>query len=360
LFSGALLPGQTATWGKFGLWEKWSQLNIFHGPVPDGIRGNSNNIITVGLFVPGGSPYINQQRYFADEVTPGLLTTTINELFVGKAISTDSLLVNMPGAQVWETARATFQLEHDALTGRHDEGSARTFHDLYANRNILSGGQAYATGYILYATDTGQVLYCADGATNTWVEQTEFTGPLDVTNTLEVSGNLILGNQTLDDGVADTMDPFAHAARHLVGGEDPLSGVVNMILNAGSAVPQTVAQTASFPLPVTTVQSLAFDFTGRSGLSTIQIYAPIYISRGGDAVDISLALFLDTVEITNPNSIRAQEEISSAGEITITLVGFLTNVTAAAHTLEIRMGVEQNRPPDVEDRMIMVTDLGLA
>ncbi len=90
------------------------------------------------------------------------------------------------------------------------------------------------------------------------------------------------------------------------------------------------------------------------------MYAPCYFNRGGDAVDISLAFFLDGAEITNPNSIRAQHEIAGSGEATITLVGFLNDVTAAAHTLEIRVGVEQNRPPNVNDRMIMVTDLGLS
>jgi hypothetical protein len=352
-------PGSTVAWGKFGIWEAWSQLNIFHGPVPEGIRGNSDNIITNGLFVPGGSPYINQTRYFADEVTPGLLTTTINELFVGKAIGTDTLLVNVNGAQVWETARAQFQVEHDALTGLHDEGSARSWVGAEAGLAAASNSLASSTGMVYYASDTGRVWWCSNGAANVWIEQTRFTGPITVDNNLIASAQIRMAAKTLHDNVADSMNPFEHASRHFVGGADPLGGVVNMILNAGSDTPQTVAQTGAFPLPVTSVQSLAFDFTGRPGLSTIQIYAPIYISRGGDAVDISLALFLDTVEITNPNSIRAQEEINGAGEITITLVGFLNDVTAAAHTLEIRMGVEQNRPPDVEDRMIMVTDLGL-
>jgi hypothetical protein len=269
-------------------------------------------------------------------------------------------MIECVNAPLWETARAIVTVEHDASTGTHDEGSARGWIGLEGDRFAASNSQASSTGMLFYATDTGRVFYCSNGAGNTWIEQTHFTGPVTIDNNAIIGGQIRMPLKQLHDNVSDLMNPFAHNDRHLLGAEDYLKGRVEQILNSGSDVPQLVAQTGAFPLPVTVIQSLAFDFTGRIGLSRIQMYAPCYFNRGGDAVDISLAFFLDGTEITNPNSIRAQQEIDGSGENTVTLVGFLSNVTAAAHTLEIRMGVEQNRPTNANDRMIMVTDLGLA
>jgi hypothetical protein len=366
-FPGGLInasPGQAVAWhagaSEFRAWEQSFSL------APQGILGNSNNIISNEQWVPGGSPFLNGVRYYAwyagapgGVLTPGDLTTTQNDFFVGRATTTDNLLVECINAPNWEDTRTLFAAEHDDAVGTHNEGSARGWVGLEANRNAASNSQPSSTGMIYYASDTGRVFYCSDGASNIWIEQTHFTGPVEIDNNALIEGQIRMPLKVLHDNVSDSMNPFAHNDRHLLGGADPLKGTVAQILNTGSLGPDAIAQTGAFPLPVTVIETLAFDFTGRTGNSTIQIYAPCYFNRAGDAVDISLAFFLDTVEITNPESIRAQHEIPTSGEATVTLVGFLTNVTAGAHTLEIRMGVEQNRPPNANDRMIMVTDLGL-
>jgi hypothetical protein len=366
-FPGGLInasPGEVVAWNAgSSMWEPWEQAFAF---APQGILGNSNNIISNEQWVPGGAPFLNGVRYYAwyagapgGPLTPGDLTTTQNDFFVGRAILNDSLMVECINAPNWEDAREIFDIEHDGFVGTHNEGSARSWIGNEGDRFAASNSQATSTGMLFYASDTGRVFYCSNGAGNTWIEQTRFTGPVTIDNNLIASAQIRMPAKVLHDNVSDSMNPFAHNDRHLLGAQDYVRGRVEQILNAGSVGPDAIAQTGAFPLPVTVIETLAFDFTGRTGNSTIQIYAPCYFNRAGDAVDISLAFFLDTVEITNPESIRAQHEIPTSGEATVTLVGFLTNVTAGAHTLEIRMGVEQNRPPNANDRMIMVTDLGL-
>jgi len=367
-FPGGLInasPGQVVAWNAgTSMWEPWEKSFAF---APQGILGNSNNIITNEQWVPGGAPFLNGVRYYAwfsgapgGVLTPGDLTTTQNDFFVGRATTTDNLMLECVNAPLWETARAIVTFEHDDVTGTHDEGSARSWVGPEADRFAASNSQASSTGMLFYGSDTGRVFYCTNGAGNTWIEQTRFTGPVTIDNNLIASSQIRMPAKILHDNVSDSMNPFEHASRHFLGAEDYLRGRVEQIINSGNDVPQVIAQTGGWPLPVTVIQSLAFDFTGRTGVSTIQIYAPCYFNRSGDAVDISVAFFMDGTEITNPNSIRAQHEVSENGEATITLVGFLNNVAAAAHTLEIRVGVEQNRPLNANDRMIMVTDLGLS
>jgi len=364
LFSGALAPGETAAWGKFGTWEPWSYVNVFHGPVPEGIRGNSNNIITNGLFVPGGSPYISQTRYFADLATPGLLTTVKNEIFVGKGIGPDSLLVNMTGAQVWEDASSIVGAEHDTLTGTHDEGSARAWVGAEAGRSARSNSLASSTGMLYYASDTGRVWYCSNGAANVWIEQTHFTGLVTIDNSLLVSSQIRMPAKALHDNISDLMNPFAHAARHLVGGLDPLSGVVNQLITTGSSVDFGLVQAAAWPVPDQSILSVGFDFTGRPGNSTVLFFAPVSLLQNSAGVaDISLAFFLDAVEVTTPNSIRGICEVnphaSSEGGQTMTLVGWSSTVSAAAHTLAVYVGVRQATTPVAQHRTILALDLGL-
>ena len=367
-FPGGLInasPGQAVAWNAgSSMWEPWEKSFAF---APQGILGNSNNIITNEQWVPGGAPFLNGVRYYAwfsgapgGVLTPGDLTTTQNDFFVGRATTTDNLMIECVNAPLWETARAIVTFEHDAAIGTHDEGSARSWSGPEAGRFAASNAQASSTGMIYHGTDTGRVFFCTNGAGNTWVEQSRFTGPVTIDNNAIVSGQIRMPLKILHDNVSDQMNPFAHADRHLLGASDYLKGRVEQILNSGSDVTQVVGQTGGFPLPVTVIQSLAFDFTGRAGLSTIQIYAPCFIDQdSGSQADISLGLFLDGVELTNPNSIRAETEIDDHGEATVTLVGFVASVSAAAHTLEIRIGVEQNTTPRARDRMIMVTDLGL-
>ena len=214
---------------------------------------------------------------------------------------------------------------------------------------------------IYHGTDTGRVFFCTNGAGNTWVEQSRFTGPVTIDNNAIVSGQIRMPLKILHDNVSDQMNPFAHQERHQIGNEDYLRGTVVQILNSGTTATQILAQTGSVPLPVTVIQSLAFDFTGRSGVSTIQIFAPVFFQQDGNSnqVDMSGNFFLDGVEIANPNSTRLQWEIDILGEQAVTFVAFLQSVTAGPHTLEIRVGVEQNITPLARDRMIMVTDLGL-
>jgi hypothetical protein len=215
---------------------------------------------------------------------------------------------------------------------------------------------------VYYATDTGQVFYCSDGTSNTWIEQTAFTGPLSVTNNLEVASQIRMPAKALHDDVSDLMNPFAHAARHLVSGADSLSGLVNQIISTGSNVTMAIVQSAAYPIPDQTILSVGFDFTGRSGASTVLFFANVAFVNSSATFqqDFTFAFFLDSVEVTNPNAIRAEVEIDgNSDEGTVTLVGWLNTVSAAAHTIEVKMGAETTTASGAKDRMLMGLDLGL-
>jgi hypothetical protein len=367
-FPGGLInaaPGQAVAWkASSSMWEPWEQSFAL---APQGILGNSNNIIANGQWIPGGSPFLNGVRYYAwyagapgGVLTPGDLTTTQNDFFVGRATTTDNLMVECVNAPLWETARTIVAAEHDDETGTHDLGSARVWSGAAAGRFAASNSQASSTGMVYHATDTGRVYFCTDGATNTWVEQSRFTGPLTVDQNLTVSQQIRMPLKVLHDNVSDSMNPFLHNARHLLGGADYLRGTVVQVLTAGDNVAQVLSQTASFPTPITTVLSLPFDFTGRTGNSKIVIFSPCFFDQDeGTQCDMSVGLFLDGVQITSPNSLNAEFDLTEFGEATVTLVGYLSNVSAGAHTLEVRAGVEHATTPRARDRMLLVLDLGL-
>ena len=234
LFDSALQPGEAAGWNSTaGEWQRWTPSISLS---PEGLRGNSNNVIQSDAYVPGGAPYTSGLRFYADEASPGQLTNTINEHFIGRAIEDTTLLVNVGNATNWEAAKTTFEVEHESTSGVHNEGSGRTWVGLVSALNAASGSLASSTGMTYFATDTGQVFHCTDGATNTWLEVSTFAGPLSVSTELTVSGDLRLPSKVLNDTSGDLMDPFAHALRHLVGGSDPLSGIVNQVLSTGDVV----------------------------------------------------------------------------------------------------------------------------
>jgi len=61
---------------------------------PVGIRGNYNNLIMEGLYT-ANSNLFSVDFLYADKANPGSLTNSSNEWFIGRAISSTQLLVNM-------------------------------------------------------------------------------------------------------------------------------------------------------------------------------------------------------------------------------------------------------------------------
>ena len=152
----------------------WDYTNPAHSPAPVGIRGNFNNIIQSGLYTTTGTPFNGGDRYYADLTTPGALTTTPNDFFVGEGIgigATNDLFINCNSSPIWEEAREQFSVEHDDSSGVHLEGSARAFIGVAADAGAsTSNSLASSTGMVLYATDVSRLYTCTDGATNTWAE----------------------------------------------------------------------------------------------------------------------------------------------------------------------------------------------
>lgn len=108
--------------------------------LPTGLRGTGNNVILAGLYVPSsGTPFVAGVKYYANPNTPGLLTTSENDWFIGVATDTDSLLVNLNSVAIphkWEE-------EHDTNTGNHK----------FSNGGVGSRPVDPVTGTIFLRTD---------------------------------------------------------------------------------------------------------------------------------------------------------------------------------------------------------------
>ena len=91
LFENSVIPGNLVAWN--GLQFVKADPNM--GLTPIGIRGNNNNLIQEGLFSTTGVGSFNTGPLYADKTNPGQLTVTPNEWFIGIAITSSDLLVNM-------------------------------------------------------------------------------------------------------------------------------------------------------------------------------------------------------------------------------------------------------------------------
>jgi len=354
LFDGSLSPGEVAAFDG-SLFVRWDDSNPAT-PTPDGLRGNSNNILQVGKFQPtSGSPYTPGTRFYASTTVDGQLQTGQNDYFVGHAVSSNELLVNVTASPMWETARSIFAIEHDDTTGTHSEGSARTFVGVAADAGIAtSNSLASSTGMTLFATDTGQVFYCTNGAANTWVEASQFSGPLEITSSLEVGGNLILPTGILDDDAGDTFNVFTHALRHEAGGTDSLSGLINQILVDADDGSTPIALDASW----TNVLSVAFDFTGRSGNSSVLCFAILGIESSGGTARADYRFTIDTVAFAAPFGVTCSAQVYTAPrESTFPLQGYQTTLSPGAHTITLQ-AYETDPSATATARHLLVLDLG--
>jgi hypothetical protein len=360
MFDVLLQPGETAYYNKSSNeFERWtSSLSL----APIGVRGYSNNIIQVGELVAPSPTFFPGLRYYAHPTNAGQLTSTANDYFVGNSLNDAvTLVVNVTSSPVWEDAKTTFAVEHNENLGTHDEGSARTWVGLSTDSlTALSGSTSRSTGMMHFATDTGRVYHCTNGATNTWAEVSSFVGPLAVTSTVEVGGNLRLPTGILDDTAGDTFNVFAHATRHGVAGSDAINGIVNQIFtNLATA---DLAIGTGTP-PPTTVLTRAFDFTGRSSFSRILFLAQVLIDNDSTGIrQHSMSFFLDTVELLAPYSIRSEDQTASGsggGETTMVLFGTHDGITAGPHTMEVRCHADGGSVI-ARSRMLMICDLGLS
>jgi hypothetical protein len=107
--------GQTVAFeqatGKFIRAETQNALKL-----PTGLRGRGNNVIISGLYSPSsGSPFTTGTKYFADPNTPGFLTTTANDWYVGVATASNQLLVNITSVPIPNK----WAQQHDSNTGLH-------------------------------------------------------------------------------------------------------------------------------------------------------------------------------------------------------------------------------------------------
>ena len=327
---------------------------------PDGLRGNNNNIIQVGLYESPGTPYGAGTRYYCSTATMGELTTSPNDYFAAHGITTSQLLVNIIGTANWGDAQTIYDVEHDSSTGVHSLGSCRTFVGLASEAGAAtSGGLASSTGMTLFATDTKQVFHCTDGSSNTWEEVSQFSGPLEITSTLEVGGNLILPTGTIDDAAIPTqsMDVFSHAGRHasVSAIDDPIPGLIRQL---------SVDASTSLSAELTGFQeilSVSVDFSGRGGNSTVLLFAHSAFYCTNVETRITMRLLMDGTEITFPYSVRAIN--SQANEnyqewMTLTLQGYDDTVdNTGIHTFTVE-AVKASGTAYASYRQLMLLDLG--
>jgi hypothetical protein len=95
-WASGITPGQLVGWNSTSNLLVLADPSGVSGPVvtPLGIRGNANNVIQEGLFT-ATSALFTADLLYADKTNPGSLTNTPNEWFIGRAISSTQLLVNM-------------------------------------------------------------------------------------------------------------------------------------------------------------------------------------------------------------------------------------------------------------------------
>jgi hypothetical protein len=178
--------------------------------------------------------------------------------------------------------------EHEPLTdatygGIHKQGSARahvwtgaTLDQTALNSNFNNPSNAKNSGKIVLDQPEGRIWICRDGASGLWVELSEISGALAVNGALTATGLLSANNGVtipttklltgptgenwLVNG-AQQMNPLLHAARHLFGGEDALTGIV-----AGNVVYKSATGPTSAP---GTLVTHTYDFSARAGNSLL-------------------------------------------------------------------------------------------
>lgn len=188
-------------------------------------------------------------------------------------------------------------------SGKMLEGSARvevTNTTATPDIGTISGGDDTAKGAVAYFTDTGKAFFCTNGTNDTWAEITGLTGPLTLDGALTLdAGATLSDSQTLtvpdaeswlDDGT-NQMDPFTHAARHEVGGDDALANLIANVIQAGPGA-ATLSFSAINPglLPLAMI-STAWDLSSRSASTThalIYARALIKINSGNSSWKFSI------------------------------------------------------------------------
>jgi hypothetical protein len=113
LFDGALQAGQPCSFGPSNTFERADVDDPSRLPI--GIKGSSNTVITMGKYTAlSGAPFVAGVRYYAS-TSPGILTTSENDWYVGTGIDTSTLLVHASSVAV----PSKWTIEHDANTGNH-------------------------------------------------------------------------------------------------------------------------------------------------------------------------------------------------------------------------------------------------
>jgi len=92
IWTSGIQPGDVVSFNVIS--SKFELADPDAGLTPIGVRGNSNNLVMEGLFT-AVSPLFSVDFLYADKANPGSLTNTANEWFIGRAISSTQLLVNM-------------------------------------------------------------------------------------------------------------------------------------------------------------------------------------------------------------------------------------------------------------------------
>lgn len=155
--------------------------------------------------------------------------------------------------------------------GKHLEGSARVYIwggaelDVTSlNANFNSPASQYNKGTLVLDQPVGRQWICYDGSGGLWVELTKF-GSL-----LSLSGGIVIPTTKTIEGpsgeawiknATQSMNPLIHAAaRHILGGQDPLNGLVQGIIKKTGAGPTKSAAT---------LLTHTYDFSGRTGNSTV-------------------------------------------------------------------------------------------
>jgi len=233
-----------------------------------------------------------------------------------------------------------------------------------------------------FTVDSGQTsafnsqIAFADRGFDQWVVRKDALNELFIQRVSDTpimrfkAGNIIDLDTDFTKAGADPMDIHAHAARHGAGGADPISGVISQALRVADTTPVTLPSTG---MAFVTALTLPFDFTGRSGNSTILLWAAVQFVTGTSAAPtpalfsgMTVRFLLDGVPLLSPETLgdhtyqfRDFNNVSTQRN-TVNSQGLKFDVSAAPHilTLEARQ-VFDGTSAELETRHMIMLDLGI-
>jgi hypothetical protein len=210
--------------------------------------------------------------------------------------------------------------------------------------------------------DSGQTipqdshLVFADQGTDVWQVNKDAANDLNIRRISDPTPHFVFRSGNLTDlstqftkSALDPMDMHAHAARHWVGGSDPLGGAAQTVGNdrGNSSFTGLISSWVTY-------HTTTLDFTGRSGPSAVLVWGQgRYLSSGDSTGTFEQRLVFDGVQ----QGLAAGNTANQSGEEMSAGILVWMELPAAVNLIELQAR-EMNRSVDFRQGTINWLDLG--